>query len=129
MANRELWEPLIELVTGRDDVSFQWVKGHSGDLWNDRADALQPHPFAKKLLSRLPGFLWPKPQRYGLVVRFDERGQAVESLHDPTGERVFEVTTAREHEGILYLGNLHQDWLARYTLRRSFLPMRVGERP
>jgi hypothetical protein len=43
------------------------------------------------------------------------------------GERAFEVTTAREHDGILYLGNLHQDWLARYTLRRSFLPLRALE--
>jgi ribonuclease HI len=40
VANRDLWEPLIELVRARGDVSFEWVKGHNGDEWNDRADAL-----------------------------------------------------------------------------------------
>ncbi len=40
VANRDLWEPLIELVRGRGDVSFRWVKGHSGDLMNDLVDRL-----------------------------------------------------------------------------------------
>lgn len=39
VANRDLWEPLIELYQERD-VTFAWVKGHSGDRWNDRADEL-----------------------------------------------------------------------------------------
>lgn len=40
VANRDLWEPLIEAVTSRGDVTFSWVKGHSGDPWNDLADLL-----------------------------------------------------------------------------------------
>ena len=41
VANRDLWEPLIELVRARgDEVSFEWVKGHSGDEWNDIVDEL-----------------------------------------------------------------------------------------
>ena len=39
VANRDLWEPLIELVES-NDVSFRWVKGHSGDRMNDLVDAL-----------------------------------------------------------------------------------------
>jgi ribonuclease HI len=39
VANRELWEPLIELVQTRT-VRFRWVKGHSGDLMNDLVDRL-----------------------------------------------------------------------------------------
>lgn len=39
VANRDLWEPLIELYQQRD-LTFEWVKGHSGDRWNDRADEL-----------------------------------------------------------------------------------------
>lgn len=39
VANRDLWEPLIELFRERD-VTFEWVKGHSGDRWNERADEL-----------------------------------------------------------------------------------------
>ena len=40
VANRDLWEPFIELVRARGDVTFQWVKGHSGDAMNDLVDRL-----------------------------------------------------------------------------------------
>lgn len=40
VANRDLWEPLIDLVEARGEVSFRWVKGHSGDVMNDRVDRL-----------------------------------------------------------------------------------------
>lgn len=40
VANRDLWEPLIELVNTRGRVDFAWVKGHSGDPMNDLVDAL-----------------------------------------------------------------------------------------
>lgn len=40
VANRDLWEPFIAHVRGRDDVDFEWVKGHSGDEMNDIADRL-----------------------------------------------------------------------------------------
>jgi ribonuclease HI len=40
VANRDLWEPLVELVRGRDDVDFRWVKGHGTDRLNDLADRL-----------------------------------------------------------------------------------------
>ncbi|MDE0613551.1 MAG: ribonuclease HI [bacterium] len=39
VANRDLWEPLIELVLARE-IEFAWVKGHSGNRWNDEADRL-----------------------------------------------------------------------------------------
>lgn len=41
VANRELWEPLLELALDRTvPVRFEWVKGHSGDHWNDVVDEL-----------------------------------------------------------------------------------------
>jgi ribonuclease HI len=40
VANRDLWEPLIEAVRQRGNVTFQWVKGHSGDPMNDLVDRL-----------------------------------------------------------------------------------------
>ena len=40
VANRDLWEPLIDLVEERGDVTFRWVKGHSGDPMNDLVDQL-----------------------------------------------------------------------------------------
>jgi len=41
VANRDLWEPLIELaVSSTRLVTFRWVKGHSGNRWNDFVDQL-----------------------------------------------------------------------------------------
>ena len=40
VVSRDLWEPLVTLVNERGDVSFRWVKGHSGDAMNDLVDAL-----------------------------------------------------------------------------------------
>jgi len=48
VANRDLWEPFIELVNHRGDVTFRWVKGHSGDPMNDLVDALAVEAVAQK---------------------------------------------------------------------------------
>jgi ribonuclease HI len=40
VANRDLWEPFIELVLDHGNVSFAWVKGHSGHDMNDFVDRL-----------------------------------------------------------------------------------------
>ncbi|HMD45760.1 MAG TPA: ribonuclease H [Acidimicrobiales bacterium] len=41
VANRDLWEPLIDLALGEEvPVTWRWVKGHSGDPWNDVVDQL-----------------------------------------------------------------------------------------
>jgi ribonuclease HI len=39
--NRDLWEPLIAARDARtDELTFEWVKGHSGDVMNDLVDHL-----------------------------------------------------------------------------------------
>ena len=41
VANRDLWEPMIEAALADNrSVTFQWVKGHSGDRWNDVVDEM-----------------------------------------------------------------------------------------
>ncbi|MEZ5322033.1 MAG: ribonuclease H [Microthrixaceae bacterium] len=40
VANRDLWEPFIDLVLRRGDVTFSWVKGHSTDRMNQFVDEL-----------------------------------------------------------------------------------------
>ncbi len=40
VANRDLWEPFIDLVLARKNVQFRWVKGHSGHPMNDLVDRL-----------------------------------------------------------------------------------------
>ncbi|MHB8333322.1 MAG: ribonuclease H family protein [Acidimicrobiales bacterium] len=41
VANRDLWEPLFDLVLhGGRTVTFTWVKGHAGDPMNEFVDEL-----------------------------------------------------------------------------------------
>jgi ribonuclease HI len=41
VANRDLWESLLELVLKEGaQITFRWVKGHSGDPMNDLVDLL-----------------------------------------------------------------------------------------
>jgi ribonuclease HI len=41
VANRDLWEPLFELALDpARQITWTWVKGHSGDRWNDAVDGL-----------------------------------------------------------------------------------------
>ncbi len=39
MKNADLWQDLLE-AAARHDVTWHWVKGHSGHPENDRVDAL-----------------------------------------------------------------------------------------
>ncbi len=40
VANKDLWEPFIKKVMDHGNVSFTWVKGHSGHEMNDFVDEL-----------------------------------------------------------------------------------------
>jgi ribonuclease HI len=41
VANRDLWEDLLALTVDINrDVTFAWVKGHSGDSMNEFVDSL-----------------------------------------------------------------------------------------
>jgi ribonuclease HI len=40
VANRDIWEPIIELYRARDAITFEWVKGHHQDPYNDLVDRL-----------------------------------------------------------------------------------------
>lgn len=66
VANRDLWEPFIDLVEERGNVSFTWVKGHSDHPMNDAADALATgaahsqsagsgEHFSRSVVAGLPG--------------------------------------------------------------------------
>jgi sugar lactone lactonase YvrE len=83
---------------------------------NDLMDSLHPHPFLKAQMSKLPKFMWPKPQPYGLVLALNEQGDIIQSLQDPSGKHLKEITSAREYEGYLYLGSLHNDRIGKYAL-------------
>jgi ribonuclease HI len=39
LQNEDLWRLLNDLI-GRHDIRWEWVKGHAGNRWNERADEL-----------------------------------------------------------------------------------------
>lgn len=75
---------------------------------NSEVESLQANPFLRKILMRLPKSLIPKskPVKYGLVVELDKNGRIINSLHDPSGEQAFMLTSATEYKGHLYLGSI-----------------------
>jgi len=98
-------------------------RGSGGRFWvamftvrNSTADAMHPRPWLKGVLAKLPHFMWPQPERIGFVLALDEGGQIVESLQDPGGEVVNEITSVHEHAGALYFGTLRGDRIGKYTL-------------
>lgn len=41
VANIDLWKPFVDLyMSRRDEIAFEWVKGHSGNPMNDLVDRL-----------------------------------------------------------------------------------------
>src|SRR4051794_28632441 len=66
VANRDLWEPLIDVYRDRGDVTFRWVKGHASDPMNDLVDRLAVEAALKQAgragLGR-PGELGPPDVR------------------------------------------------------------------
>ena len=126
---RRLW--LSGPKAGTSDVFLDNLPGfpdnldgnRKGSFWlalftvrNPIGDALHPHPWLKRLLAKLPRFAWPRPKPYGLVLEVDEEGRILRSLHDPGGRRVPQITTAREHDGFLYLGTLDRSWVGKLPL-------------
>ncbi|MGQ9693205.1 MAG: SMP-30/gluconolactonase/LRE family protein [Thermodesulfobacteriota bacterium] len=83
---------------------------------NDLLDKIHPFPFLKAQLSKLPKAFWPKPLPYGLVLALDETGKIIQSLHEPSGKHLKEITSAREYGGYLYLGSLHNDRIGKFKL-------------
>jgi ribonuclease HI len=66
VANRDLWEPFVELVRTRD-VTFDWVKGHGDDPMNDLVDRLAVA--ASRTGRGASGDVPPGPEQLGAADR------------------------------------------------------------
>lgn len=75
-------------------------------------DALLPHPWVRRVLSRIPLALQPTPPPYGLILGVGPDGAPRFALHDPQGD-VFAITSATPVGDELVLGSLHADALVR----------------
>lgn len=109
VANRDLWEPIVATYQERD-LSFRWVKGHSGDTWNDLADRLAVEA-AARLESR--SGMGPPPE-----VAETDRPAARVPTERPSGEvppgHLLVVTGHRPPE----LGGYEDNPTARAVRRR-----------
>jgi len=75
-------------------------------------DALLPHPWARRMIARVPHALQPIPPPYGFVIGLDAEGRPRFNLQDPTGT-VHAITSATPVGDSLVLGSLHADALVR----------------
>ena len=96
---------------------------------NDTADWLGPRPFVKQALSKLPRFLWPKPQPYGFVIQLDETGAILSSPQDSSGAHLHSITSAQERDGYLYLGSLLNERIGKYKLHDAAADAQPSQQP
>ncbi len=103
------------------------ARGSDGLIWVTIASPLDPlveriktGPMAvRKLITKIPERLQPKPKRTVRVQAYDEAGKLVHDLDlDPAahGAAYHMVTGVREHEGRVWMGSLHEPAVAVYTL-------------
>ena len=89
------------------------MRGLDGKIWvglvkprNPKIDDLADKPFMRKLTLRLPRSTWPVPKAYGHVFAFNEEGQILANLQDPSGTYP-ETTAVTETVDRLYIQSLH----------------------
>lgn len=80
---------------------------------NPLLDRLHPYPWLKELSIKLPPFLQPKPEHYGFIARYDDQGQLLEQLQDPSGQYLYQITSVADSPQGLLLGSLTADRIGR----------------
>lgn len=137
-------ESLFIAETGTYRVHRHWLKGEragetelfldnlagfpdnltfgAGVLWVSMAsprqkivDVMQPRRWMRSLAFRMPDALKPKPLKHGIILGYDTDGHLVHNLQDSSG-RVAITTSARYHDGRLFIGSLSEPHIAVYNL-------------
>jgi ribose transport system permease protein len=73
--------------------------------------------FRRKMARRVAPDEWLYPNiNTGCVIRFDEQGNALESLWDLGGENHPMITSMREHKGHLYIGGIFNNRIGKLKL-------------
>ncbi|WP_408895564.1 SMP-30/gluconolactonase/LRE family protein [Nocardioides sp. R1-1] len=99
------------------------ARGSDGLIWvtiasptDPLVERLQRGPMAlRKLATRLPEALQPRPQQTVRVVAYDDGGRLVHDIDITPAEHgasYHMVTGVREHEGRVWLGSLHEPAIA-----------------
>jgi sugar lactone lactonase YvrE len=93
---------------GRDTFWLALVNRRDSAL-----DALQPHPFLKKVVWRLPNFLQPNIKRYAFVLGLDANGKVTRNFQDPSPQCFTQIANVVEHKGNLYFGSIGEHAIGR----------------
>ena len=96
---------------GRDTFWLALVNRRDAAL-----DALQPHPFLKKVVLRLPNFLQPNIKRYAFALGLDSNGKVVRNMQDPSPQCFTQIANVVEHKGSLYFGSIGERAIGRMPL-------------
>jgi ribose transport system permease protein len=79
--------------------------------------ALKMPGFRKRMARRIAPDQWLYPNlNIGCVIRFDDKGEVLESLWDQGAENHPMITSMREHKGYLYLGGITNNRIGRIKL-------------
>ena len=79
--------------------------------------ALRMPGFRKRMARRIAPDQWLYPNlNVGCVIRFNDRGEVLESLWDQHSENHPMITSMREHKGYLYLGGITNNRIGRVRL-------------
>jgi sugar lactone lactonase YvrE len=78
-------------------------------------DFMAPRRWLRHVTYRLPDRLRPKPLRHAIVLGFADAGTVTHNLQDASGT-VAITTSARSHDGRLFIGTLTEPTLAVYEL-------------
>ncbi|WP_435769210.1 SMP-30/gluconolactonase/LRE family protein [Nocardioides sp. SYSU DS0651] len=103
------------------------ARGSDGLIWISVASPTDPvvervqrGPMPlRKLITKVPERLQPKPQQTVRAVAYDDRGRLVHDVDvrpEEHGASYHMVTGVREHDGRLWLGSLHEPAIAVYDL-------------
>jgi sugar lactone lactonase YvrE len=98
---------LFENLPGYPD---NLTRAPDGKLWlgfggqRNALDAMARRPFLRKMVLRIPRFMWATPAPYGHVMAFNDDGKVVADLQDPSGRSPL-TTGATEFGARLYIHN------------------------
>jgi sugar lactone lactonase YvrE len=102
-----LREVLLDNLPGfPGDLSVAPDGSYWGSFFSPRKplmDRLGPHPRVRKLITRLPLWLLPKPEHYPFVFRFDGEGRILDQLQGTPG-RLTSFSSVEQHGDELLMG-------------------------
>ncbi|MBB3168408.1 SMP-30/gluconolactonase/LRE family protein [Simiduia aestuariiviva] len=75
-------------------------------------DRLSNKPWLRRMVQRLPAFIRPKAQHYGMIVKLGAEGEVLQQLQDPTGQ-FYTTTGVAESDTYLVVSRLHGTALLR----------------